>query len=216
VWLIVSDVPLRSYGSDAINAGLKSMEWVSARAIAHEAVVEFCSRRGDVVPMKLFTIFRNDSRAVSHVADMAGLRAIFNRVAGCAEWSVRVNCVPTAAPAAAARRKRTTDRKLAGSGTVFLERKKTQRDEVRKAAATARRVVEEVHGRLSRISRASVRKEGEVPGTSLMLDAAFLVSRTKEKAFQRELRRLSVAAASAGCDVVLSGPWPAYHFVAEP
>lgn len=214
-WLIVSEVPLNAYGTDAINTGLKDMAWVSARAMAHEAVVEFCARTADVIPMKLFTIFRDDERAVSHVGSAARLGPIFRRIAGCTEWSVRVNCVPSAAPGTHARRSRSASREAKGSGTAFLQRKKAHRDEVRAAADLARQVVENVHARLARIAKAAVRKEGDVPGTNLMLDAAFLVSRKKERTFQRELQRLSGRAAAAGCDVVLSGPWPPYHFVAE-
>lgn len=215
IWLVVSDVPQDSYGSEPINAGLRDMDWVSERAMAHEAVVEFCSRHDAVIPMKLFTIFRDDARAIAQVAERSNLNAIFRRIAGCSEWSVRVNCVPAAASSTqagtvGARRGARTG----ASGTAFLRSKKARRDEVRRAAAGARRLVEDVHDRLSRIAKACVRKEGDVPGTSLMLDAAFLVSHAREKAFQRELQRLSSGASRTGCDVVMSGPWPAYHFVA--
>jgi hypothetical protein len=155
-WLVVSDVPLDAYGTKAVNAGLRDMEWVSARAMAHEAVGEHCSRRNDVVPMKLFTMFRDDERAISHVAN-ASLRTIFRKIAGCREWSVRVNCAPAAAPPA--KRSETRRGAAAGraSGAAFLRRKQAQRDDRREAAATARGLVEQLHGRLSRIARASVR-----------------------------------------------------------
>lgn len=214
-WLIVSDVPLDTYSADEINSTLQDMEWVSARAMAHEAVVEFCARKGDVIPMKLFTIFQNDGRAAAQVGKASDLNAIFRRIGGCAEWSVRVSCVPPGddeEEAATPPGEQTS--RGAESGAAFLARKKTERDAARKAATDARQVVEDVHARLARIARATVRKDGDLPGTPLMLDAAFLVVRTKERAFHRELERLAATAARAGCDVVLSGPWPAYHFVA--
>ena len=50
---------------------------------------------------------------------------------------------------------------------------------------------------------------------SLLLDAAFLVSRRRAKRFQsivaHEARRLSTLA----CHVTLSGPWPPYSFMEE-
>jgi hypothetical protein len=217
IWLVVSDVPLDAYGAETINAGLKDMEWVSTRAMAHETVVEFCSRGGDVIPMKLFTLFKDDERAIENVNQAGSLAAIFRRIGRAAEWSVRVTCAPAASaeakPAPGGRRGARSP--ATRSGTSFLLRKKTDRDEARKAAAEARRAVEEVHRCLSRVAKASIRKEGDVPGTSLMLDAAFLVPRRKEKAFHREVTRLAAKAGRAGCEMVLSGPWPAYHFVAE-
>lgn len=217
LWLVVSDVPLALYGSDSINAGLQDMEWVSARAMAHEAVVEFCSRAGDVIPMKLFTLFKDDARALANVGEAGNLAAIFKRIGGAAEWSVRVTCAPAAGagvrPAQA--RRGAGSRGDAASGTAFLRRKKIDRDQARKALAEAREAVEQVHRRLSKLAKASVRKEADAQGTSLMLDAAFLVARTKERSFHREVGRLAASAGRAGCEMVLSGPWPAYHFVAE-
>lgn len=218
LWLIVSDVPLDLYGSESINANLQDMEWVSVRAMAHEAVVEFCSRAGDVVPMKLFTLFRDDARAIANVEGAGNLAAIFKRIGGAAEWSVRVTCARSAsagAQPASPGRRRASARGSAASGTSFLLRKKADRDQARTAVAEARRAVEDVHRRLSRLARASVRKEGDAEGTSLMLDAAFLVPRKREQSFRREVERLAAGAGRAGCEMVLSGPWPAYHFVAE-
>lgn len=211
VWVIASDVPLPEYGAERINQGLSNMEWVAERALAHEAVVEFCARRADVIPLKLFTIFRDANRAVSGVGSARDLSAIFRRVRGCAEWSVRVSCTPPALE----RPGRRAEARPA-SGAAFLRRKKAERDDARRRAFEARRSIEEVYSRLSALAKAGVRKDSsDVPGSTLLLDAAFLVSRTRRAAFTREVRKAARAAAKSGCAVVLSGPWPPYHFVAE-
>ncbi len=209
-WLIVADVPLDEYGGDSIDVHLKDLEWVAARAMAHEAVVEFCHRASDVIPMKLFTIFHDDQRAASHVGSATALAAVFRRIGGCAEWSVRVSCSPASAAERAAPRSRA---RAVESGTAFLRRKKSQRDDVRAAAAEAARAVETVFSRLGKIAKDSVRKDTDSPGSRLALDAAFLVRRAREAAFEREAARLASTAADVGCELVLSGPWPAYHFV---
>lgn len=209
-WIVVADVPFNQYGANIINARLKDLEWVSERALAHEAVVEFFARASDVVPMKLFTIFRNDERARSHVGTARALATVFRRIGGCAEWSVRVSCSPSSAAAAAETPRPPSSTE---SGTSFLRRKKTHRDDVRKAAAAARETVEQVYRRLGEMAKASVRKEADLPGSHLVLDAAFLVARSKQARFEREADRLAASAGLTGCDLVLSGPWPAYHFV---
>jgi gas vesicle protein GvpL/GvpF len=215
-WIAACDVSLSAYGAGAINRRLKDMDWVSSRALAHEAVVEFCARARDVIPMKLFTIFRDDERARAQLGDARVLARVFQRIAGCAEWSVRVSCSPAAvleradgpAPRSSAR-----SRPIGESGASFLRRKKDARDQVRHAAAAARGVVEQVFERLDTLAKDSVRKRTDMPGSSLSLDAAFLVPRKKQQAFERAAERLALSTSRAGCDLVLSGPWPAYHFV---
>ncbi len=208
-WLIVADIPLTEYSGDTIDRHLQDLEWVSGRAMAHEAVVEFCAHTNDVIPMKLFTIFRDDRRALARVGEAGALATAFRRIAGCAEWSVRVSC----SPSLAAEVPRGREPRAAESGAAFLKRKKSQRDDRRQAAADARRTVDYVFARLNRMAKDSVRKDTDAPGSRLVLDAAFLVPRSKQPAFERECARLASSAGGAGCELVLSGPWPAYHFV---
>ena len=68
VWLIAADAPLDRYAGDAIDARLADLDWVSRCAVAHDAVVEHLARQHPVIPMKLFTLFSSDERALAHVA----------------------------------------------------------------------------------------------------------------------------------------------------
>jgi hypothetical protein len=204
-------VPPDQYSADTINANLNDLDWVSARAMGHEEVVEHFARRLDTVPMKLFTIFRTDARAVADVAANADVAAIFRKIAGCAEWSVRV----TRSRARDTAEAKGPKRRSFSSGTTFLLGKKAARDRSREAAARARRATEEAYRSLSRLARDHVRREAAVQGTGLLLDAAFLVPKTRQKSFAASARRLASAVAGSGCELFLSGPWPAYHFVAR-
>jgi hypothetical protein len=207
-WLIVADVTPEAYSADIINANLNDLGWVSARAIGHEAVVEHFARRLDTVPMKLFTIFRSDARASADIAASAHVHSILKKIAGCAEWSVRVTRrrTPGAPPPEA---------QVQVSGTAFLLGKKKAREESRAASERARRAAEESFRSLARLARDAVRKEPEVPGTGLMLDAAFLVRKVRQKSFTAAARKLARQASGSGCELTLSGPWPTYHFVAR-
>ena len=66
-WLVVADAPLAAYSADAVNARLSDLDWVGERAMEHERVVEHVAARGTVVPMKLFTLFSSDARALADV-----------------------------------------------------------------------------------------------------------------------------------------------------
>src|SRR5205823_4043949 len=89
--IAVADAPLSRYGERAIERGLSDLDWVSRAAVAHEAVIESFIDATAVLPMKLFTIFTSDARALDHVrADEARIRALVKRVANQHEWSVRI------------------------------------------------------------------------------------------------------------------------------
>ena len=72
--VVVADAPLSEYGEAAIARGLANLEWVSRAAMAHERVVESFGGADAVLPMKLFTIFTNEARAVAHARCRSGAR----------------------------------------------------------------------------------------------------------------------------------------------
>src|SRR5262245_51576488 len=65
--LAVASVPSARYSSETIEKKLRDLDWVAECGAAHEGVVEWSATQGTVVPMKLFTIFTSDDRAVDHV-----------------------------------------------------------------------------------------------------------------------------------------------------
>jgi hypothetical protein len=210
-WVVVADVPLEQYGEQALADGIQDLDWVASRAMAHEAVVEHLARRASVVPMKLFTIFLTDDRAIEDIA--AARRTIdsaFRRISAAAEWSVRVFGAGDGASAHAAR-----GSSAARSGAAFLRLKKKAKDERRAAAVRAARVVTAAHRALARIARASRVKppvDGEA-GARLLLDAAYLVADDRRARFRAEVKRRARECRAAGCNLTLTGPWPAYHFI---
>jgi hypothetical protein len=48
-----------------------------------------------------------------------------------------------------------------------------------------------------------------------VLEAAFLVTAGARARFKAEARKQAAACAAAGAELTLSGPWPAYNFVAS-
>src|SRR5437867_13268607 len=63
-YLVVSDAPLEAFGEAPLGRRLSDLEWVSQSAVAHDAVVEQFLAADAVLPMKVFTIFTNDERAL--------------------------------------------------------------------------------------------------------------------------------------------------------
>lgn len=219
LWLVVSDAPQDKYGEEAIDQGLKDLDWVSACAVGHQSVIGRFSKANAVIPLKLFTLFRSDERAVAHFrAQRARLRRLADRVSGHCELGVRI-LFDEASAAKAADREATKDAKARGGtgGTSFLVRKQALRNAGTVAAAEARTRAEDVFEQLSRIASDATRRTPEVGDPTagrLVLDAAFLVPAGKVSSFRTAVKR--VVKPLPDCDqVTLTGPWPPYSFVGE-
>ncbi len=233
LWVVACDAPLARYGAGPIQAGLRDLGWVSRCALAHEAVVEHFAKAGAVVPMKLFTLFATDARALGHVKRARRrIDRILERVAGRLEWGVRLTLeeeagrAGAAGPRAAALGARRTGRHrrsgpgapaAGGAGTGFLLHKKAEREAARRRADLARAAADRLFEELARLADDARRRPPIATGRGgmqLLLDAAFLVrsggSRRFRAAVARAARRLG-----GGYGVTLSGPWPPYTFVSD-
>ena len=234
LWLIVSDVPAGEYGEDALTQGLHNLEWVGRRAMAHEAVIERFLTARAVLPMKLFTLFTSDERALAHVTRHArGIARVLARVDRQLEWGVRLTFDERAGIGAAsqtesqveghvarhASRARSTRSTLARheeTGSAYLTRKKDQRDRARLLLARARSAGERWYRSMARQATAAHRckaVEQAASDSRLIVDAAFLIPARRATAFRAEVRRQARDLSMAGVAVALTGPWPPYNFV---
>jgi gas vesicle protein GvpL/GvpF len=248
LWLVVAAAPTQRYGEKAINEGLRDLDRVSRAAVAHEAVVESFLSASAVLPMKLFTIFTSDARALEYISSQRSqIDAALERVSGHDEYGVRVALDGTArsqeqAPPggagfppplanesgrAAARRagasqraggSRPAKRTNAAAGASYLQRKKAQRDATAERALRAREVVADLYDRLAGVASAARRRAAtEMPaqGGPLLLDAAFLVPRSRAKRFNAAVRSQAKLLVPQGYGIALSGPWPPYSFMQD-
>ena len=216
LWLVAADAPLDRYGEKPIEKGLRDLSWVSTCALPHEAVIEHASRSGTVLPMKLFTLFHGDERALEHVAkDRKRIDRLLARLAGREEWGVRIALDEARALRRAADEAR--DEAGGSSGTAFLLRKKKQQDAAREVIVRGQERASKVFDELS--ARADDARRRPPPpgpvGQRVLLDAAFLVAQGKVKPFQGAAKKAAGALAKDGYELTLTGPWPPYNFVAE-
>jgi hypothetical protein len=214
-WLVVADVPLDRYGAKTINKRLSDLDWVARCAVAHEAVIESFINAPAVLPMKLFTIFTSDDRALEYVTrDRRHVDAVLDRVKNHQEWGVRVVLDRARALAAKTPRRRSAP----ASGAGYLTRKKAQRDATAELATRARRTVAELYDRLARQARLARRRlasDMPVTGGPLLLDAAFLVATARARRFRAALAREARGLARGGYVLTLTGPWPPFSFIQD-
>lgn len=217
LWLVVSDAPLDRYGEKPIERGLQDLAWVSSVAVPHEAVVEHLARQATVVPMKLFTLFRSDERALEHVAKQRKrIDRLVERIEGREEWGVRV-LIDELEALRSAREEAQQISGRGAPGAAFLLRKKKEHDAAREVIEHARDRADELFEQLAAKADDARRRPpppGEV-GKRVLLDAAFLLPRSRAKAFQNLVRATAKKLAPRHYQLTLTGPWPAYTFVAE-
>jgi Gas vesicle synthesis protein GvpL/GvpF len=219
LWLIVADAPLSRYGDEPIARGLKDLDWVAAAATAHERVVEHFAKAEAVVPLKLFTLFASDERALAHVASEGRrIERLLDRVKGRQEWGVRVMLDETRARHRGSERRTRAGRgpsRRATSGATFLLEKKAERDATRALVADARRAADEAFATLARDADQAKRRTPSAVETEarLLLDAAFLVPSRRAARFRTVAERLAARLEDRGGRLRLTGPWPPYNFV---
>jgi hypothetical protein len=212
---VAADAPLARYSASRIEHGLRDLDWLSACAVAHEAVVAHMGRARPVVPLALFTLFAGDARAVAHIARRRPqIERVLRRVAGCREWGVRVGLDPRRAPPPPAP---AGPRSRAGAGTRFLLARRAALRADRSNATRAVRAAGRLFGRLAAVARAVRRRPppAGAPGPAVVLDGAFLVERGQTARFRAAVGAGARELAGLGGSVTLTGPWPPYHFVRE-
>ena len=217
LWLIVADAPRERYDAAAIEAGLGDLGWVSACGMAHEAVIEHFARlaAGAVIPMKLFTIFATDERALEHInRDVRRIERLLDRLAGRQEWGVRIALDEARAMTRARERARRAVGRV-GSGASFLRLKKEERDLRRRLFQDARAEIEPAFEELARHADDARRRPPSAAEAAarLLLDAAFLVPARNVAKFRTAASRIAARLDAEGCGLTLTGPWPPYNFV---
>jgi hypothetical protein len=214
LFAVVTDVPLPEYSPERVEGKLRNLDWVAEIAVAHEKVVEyFASRAGaTILPMKLFTMFASREKARADLRARKNiLTPALRRVRGCQEWGVRIVRTDGRAPAAP----RAEGPHGAGPGARFLAAKKQLRDDAARGAKEAGEAAEQAYRMLVPLARSSKRRI-DVPEAATappLVDAAFLVPVGGTARFRAAAKRAAAGCRSAGADMTLTGPWPAYNFV---
>ena len=223
---LATSVSAEDYAPDRVESLTANVDWVSERAIAHDRVLTWASDNGAVIPLPMWTLFR-DAKAVKAMLSkqMPELKQTFARIADGREFIVRVYVQPgvlkdrlsehsselTALEAEAA--------KATPGQKYLLERKieNLRRDAGRDVSA---KVASEIHDALRRASMDTIREQPVNSGAPreqgrAVLNASFLVSPNRVVEFQRVLTSMVNKYEPSGFKFDFTGPWPPYHFVGE-
>lgn len=221
---VVSAVPLEDYGEEGLAARLADAAWTATRALRHERAVEHFARRAAVVPLRFGTIYlRRESVARMLEERGASLRAALARVEGRDEWGVNLfverGVLAAQVERVSPRLRELAERAAASTpGQAYLLRKKIEAARADETRAETRRAAAEVERRLGEAGDAAARlrvlKDEASEHGEVAARLAFLVERARFEEFRAAAEELAAEYAPLGFRLELTGPWPAYNFVA--
>jgi Gas vesicle synthesis protein GvpL/GvpF len=223
---LATSVSAEDYAPERIEVLTADVDWVSARAMAHDRVLTWASDNGAVIPFPMWTLFR-DAKAVKTALSkrMPELQTTFTRIADGREFIVRAYVQSAVLKdwlgehSAEQVALRGEAAKATPGQKYLLERKmeNLRRDAGRDVTA---RVAEEIHDALRAVSMESVREAPVNSGAPreqgrAVLNASFLVTPPRVVEFQRALTAMVNKYEPSGFKFDFTGPWPPYHFVGE-
>ena len=180
-------------------------------ARGHDAVVRAAAGVGPVLPLRFGTVVADDDAARRLLAEHGeSVRAQLRRIGDTREWGVKLVRRLEAEPATIG--SRPGDR-TGVSGTEYLTRRRRVLEKHDAAEAVAEKAADLLEETL-RPHVAEALRRGGAPGSSLLLDLAFLVPPDGEADFLAAAAELRERFAPDGLEVEVSGPWPPYSFAA--
>ena len=223
LYAVVSKVPEDEFGEENLKKNLSNSEWLKIKACRHEKVIEEVMEDGCVVPFKLATLFKTEDSLRTMLKEHAEkLKENLEDFEEKEEWGIKIYCDME-------RLKNIfliddkeilrMDKEISSSspGKAFLLKKK--RDQLLNELID-KKINEAVQEFLSGLKQQSLRTRvnrllpGDVTGRrdDMILNAAFLVEKTKWSAFIREINVLKRQYEGMGYLFGCSGPWPPYNF----
>ncbi|QNP74381.1 GvpL/GvpF family gas vesicle protein [Streptomyces roseirectus] len=221
---VVSRVPEGDFAEEPLRRHLEDLDWLTATARAHERVVDALTAVTTPLPLRLATVFRDDSGVrVMLEEGEARFRAALERIAGRVEWGVKVYVTPQDAPRAAQAQAQAG---APASGRDYLRRRRQESRSQEEAWQRAERFSERLHDalrehadavRLRPPQNSPISPDGQHAGQNVF-NAAFLVRRELSEGFVETVDATKDEATQdgdPGIRVELTGPWAAYSFVAN-
>ena len=222
---IVSRVSLREFGQEQLRDNLDDLQWVTAKAHAHQRVLQAVLPNQTIVPMKFGTIYLSESCVQEALAQYYDdlVRALA-RVDGKGEWGVKVYCDRGAL---AQRVGEVSDKvnqlsmemAAKSSGAAYFVRKRLEETIDEETERVCDEYAQDSHDRLSSHAEEAVisalqSKEMTGRRDQMILNGAYLVADEQLAVFGAELESLEEGYGQLGFSYEMTGPWPPYNFAA--
>jgi hypothetical protein len=223
---LVSAVDAAVYAGPEVEARSGDLDWLGPRARAHDSVVTWASDHAAVVPLPMFSLFRDRAGIAAMLRERRdALAKTLDHVRDRQEYGVRVfriDDVLAAHLGALSPRIAELERAAAAAspGQRYLLTRKLEAERAEELRRIGTEVAQRAFDALTRHAAAAAldalpRRTLEGMAGTAVLNASFLLPRESAGPFQRELTALVTEHEPQGFRFEFTGPWPPYHFVGE-
>ena len=213
---VVSRVPLEDFDEERLRERLADMNWLERTARRHEQVLDTIRAQRTVIPMRLCSIYRDESGVRAMLErEAAALTSALQRLDGKAEWGVKVFQVGEVVQPLPSENGAADD---ADTGAAYMERRGLEHRQRRLGNQRLQEACNLIHERLSATAveglvAAPQRSEVSDHAGEMILNGVYLVPDSDQDSFHSELAALQAEFEPLGLELELTGPWPAYNFV---
>ncbi|MFF2183846.1 GvpL/GvpF family gas vesicle protein [Streptomyces sp. NPDC058155] len=222
---VVQDVPAAEFSETALRERLGDAAELERCARAHHGVVTAASADGPTVPMPLATLYLGDERVRAALGEnRERFRLALDRIAGRAEWAVKVHLTRagTTATSAAPGTREPADpgagpepRRV--SGRDYLERLRGRRHLREQHRENALAAAEQVDVAVRKLAVGAVPRRphgSEVTGKdrTQIMNTAYLIAEDRSGELTATIGRLRASPEFNGIEIDVSGPWAPYSF----
>jgi hypothetical protein len=222
--VVVKEVSSQEFSEENFKRNLSDVEWLENNAREHVEVINMVMNHNTAIPFKFGTIFNAEESLVKFIIDYSeSLSENFLKINGKEEWSVKIYC----------------DRKLLSEKiddlseeTAALE-KQIMASSPGKAFLLKRKKSELIENEMDRICKSFgqnyyndfkilssltnlnnlLPKEFTGREDTMILNAAFLVNKTKVNDFINIVESLREKDKDSGFFIETTGPWPPFSFI---
>jgi len=220
---VVSEVLPDEFGEDMLKKNLNDITWLESRVRKHEGVIEKVMERSAVIPFKFATIFKAEDSLKTMIENFLDeFKDILNRIEGRNEWGVKIYCDMEKFKTAVVRKddqilRMEEEIKSSGIGKAYFLNKKREElidDSTNKVITGYRMGIRETLLEHSNDARPVKLLPKEATGRKdeMILNAAFLIDKTKLGGFINSINYLKEKYKDIGFDFDYTGPWPPYNF----
>jgi hypothetical protein len=219
--VLVSRVTWAEFGAEPLRRNLNDLAWLERVARAHEQVLDAVLAESTIVPLRLCTLYESEDSVVRMLEqERRSFEEALTALEGRFEWAVKVlvDSKRLIDAAQADEGGREPDPQERGEGSAYLLRRRSERADRDAAAAMARGVADEIHASLrdwaiDATTRPPQNRDLSGHLGEMVLNAAYLVERTRTDELHELVSRLEDRHRDLGVTVELTGPWPPYNFV---
>ena len=214
---ITSEVALREFGTDAVEANLRNPDWLREKVVAHEHVLNAAlAGATSVVPFRFGAIYDDEAHVHRLLADRSDFPELLARFAGTHEWGVKAFLDREGFRERLARQRGLADADASG-GREYMLRRQLERELDDAAVAFAADCADAAHARLEAVAlegrtNPAQRAQDDEPDV-MFLNAAYLLRRDEDDRFEAELASLQREYEPDGVRFERTGPWAPYNFV---